>query len=265
MKKTIHEEPQNNIPPTGEKVIIPTIRRYGFLTAPLLQRLINLQEHTTINALKSLRKLQQQGKVLKYTISFPSDRQDIDVYVLSPETRQINGAKAVFKYDMSDIPYILEHLSVSQWHVGTLEGKGSKEIMLYRQVNAKGFIAQLPSLIEFKSRLGNKMNICAIPVPKGVHKQDLGRLFTNVITIDRFLSERKDRFKSYVIVLLCESQNQIDEVSKLMLELAETKEIFILYSIDMMSADDTFDPLSLLYDVSRRDGELELGVLKLRK
>ena len=124
---TIHEEPQNNIPPTGEKVIIPTIRRYGFLTAPILQRLINLQEHVTINALKSLRKLQQQGKVLKYTISFPSDRQDIDVYVLSPETRQINGAKAVFKYDMSDIPYILEHLSVSQWHTAVLEGKNAKE------------------------------------------------------------------------------------------------------------------------------------------
>ena len=261
---TISDEPQNNIPATGEKVIMPTIRRYGFLTAPILQRLINLYEHKTINALKSLKKMQQQGKVQKFTIKFPSDRQDIDVYVLSPQYRQINGMKSVFKYDMSDIPYILEHLSVSQWHTAVLEGKNAKEVMLYKQINSHGFIAQLPSLIEFRSRIGKKMNLCAIPVPKGVHKQDLGRLFTNIITIDRYLSERIDRFKSYVIVLLCESQNQIDEVSRLLLEMAETKETYILYSIDMMSSDDEFDPLSIIYDASRHEGELELSIVRLR-
>ena len=178
--------------------------------------------------------------------------------------RQISGQKSVFKYDMSDIPYILEHLSISQWHISVLEGKGAKEVMLYKQISSQGFIAQLPSLIEFRSRLGKKMNLCAIPVPKGVHKQDLGRLFTNVITIDRYLSERRERFRSYVIVLICESQNQIDEVSRLLFEMAETKETYILYSIDMMSSDDEFDPLSVIYDVSRAEGEIELGVVRLR-
>lgn len=261
---TNQEEPKNNIPATGEKVIVATIRKYGFLTAPLVQRAINLNDHSTINVLKSLKKMQQQGKAEKYTITFPSERQDIDVYVLSPKMRQISGQKSVFKYDMSDIPYILEHLSISQWHISVLEGKGAKEVMLYKQISSQGFIAQLPSLIEFRSRLGKKMNLCAIPVPKGVHKQDLGRLFTNVITIDRYLSERRERFRSYVIVLICESQNQIDEVSRLLFEMAETKETYILYSIDMMSSDDEFDPLSVIYDVSRAEGEIELGVVRLR-
>lgn len=261
---TNQEEPKNNVPATGEKVIVATIRKYGFLTAPLVQRAINLNDHSTINVLKSLKKMQQQGKAEKYTITFPSERQDIDVYVLSPKMRQISGQKSVFKYDMSDIPYILEHLSISQWHISVLEGKGAKEVMLYKQISSQGFIAQLPSLIEFRSRLGKKMNLCAIPVPKGVHKQDLGRLFTNVITIDRYLSERRERFRSYVIVLICESQNQIDEVSRLLFEMAETKETYILYSIDMMSSDDEFDPLSVIYDVSRAEGEIELGIVRLR-
>lgn len=261
---TNQEEPKNNIPATGEKAIVATIRKYGFLTAPLVQRAINLNDHSTINVLKSLKKMQQQGKAEKYTITFPSERQDIDVYVLSPKMRQISGQKSVFKYDMSDIPYILEHLSISQWHISVLEGKGAKEVMLYKQISSQGFIAQLPSLIEFRSRLGKKMNLCAIPVPKGVHKQDLGRLFTNVITIDRYLSERRERFRSYVIVLICESQNQIDEVSRLLFEMAETKETYILYSIDMMSSDDEFDPLSVIYDVSRAEGEIELGIVRLR-
>ena len=261
---TIDTEPRNNIPPTGEKTIIPTIRKYGFITAPLLQRAIALFDHKTINVLKSLTKMQQQGKVEKYTIEFPSDRQDIDIYILSPSVRNISGAKAVFKYDMSDIPYILEHLAVSQWHISVLEGKNAKEIMLFKQIKSGGFIAQLPSLIEFRNRLNKRMSLCAIPIPKGVHKQDLGRLFTNLITIDRFLSERKERFRAYVLVLLCESQSQIDEVSKILTEMAETKEIYILYSIDMMGSDDTFDPLSVMYDVTRRDGEIELGIIRLR-
>ena len=263
--ETTHtEEAQNNSPATGERAIIPIIRRYGFITAPLIQRLLNTQEHKTINALKSLKKMQQQGKVLKYTITFPSERQDIDVYVLSPLERKGSGVKGIFRYDMTDIPYILEHLSITQWHISVLEHKNSKEIMLYRQISSNGYITQLPSLIEFRTRLNKRMSLCAIPVPKGVHKQDLGRLFTNVITIDRFLSERRDRFRAYVIVLICESENQIDEVSRLLGEMAETKEIYALYSIDMMSSDDIFDPLSVLYDVSRNEGEIALNVVRLR-
>lgn len=256
--------PNNNVPPTGENVIVPIIRKYGFITAPLIQRILNIYHHKTINALKSLIKLQQQGKVQKYTIKFPSDRQDIDVYILSPEMRMMSGQKSVFKYDMTDIPYILEHLVASQWHISVLEGKNAKEVMLFKQISSNGFIAQLPSMIECKSKIGKKINLCALPVPKGVYKQDLGRLFTNVITIDSYLSARKDRFRAYVIVLICESQNQIDEVSRLLCEISETKDIYFLYAIELMSSDDEFDPLSILYDISRYDGELEQNVIKLR-
>ena len=261
---TCTDSPQDNRPATGEKVIIPTIRKYGFLSAPLIQRAININGHKTINVKKSLHKMQQQGKVEKFTISFPSERQDIDVYVLTKKVREQIGSKSIFRYDMTDIPYILEHLSISQWHIAVLEEKNSKEIMLYKQIKSKGFIAQLPSLIEFKTKLGKKMNICAIPVPKGVHKQDLGRLLTNVITIDGFLAERNAKIKSYLIVIICESQTQIDEVSRLLKEMAETSELYILYSIDMMSADDKFDPLSILYEVTRSHEEIELGVFSLR-
>lgn len=261
---TINEEPQDYKPSRGEVIVIAILKKYGFLTTSLIQRLMNLHGHAKLNALKILRKMQQQKKMQKFTISFNSERQDINIYVLPRKIRTANKVRNQFKYDMTDIPYVLEHLSVTQWHISVLEGSKAKEIYAFKQINQEGFIAQIPSLIEVRTKLGTRMNLCALPVPKGVHKQDLGRLFTNIITIDKYLGARKDRFKAYVIVLICESESQIEEVSLMLREMGEIKEIYILYSIDVMTSEENLDPLKIMYDVNRAEGETKLEVCRLR-
>jgi len=261
---TISNQPINNLPATGEKIIIALLQKYGFLSSPLLQRYINLRKHGTINVKKSLRKLQEQGKVEKYTITHSNDVADIDVYVLSNAERKKYKIRSIYRFDMMDIPYILEHLSIAQWHVSMLEGKGTKEVAYYKQINAKGFITQLQSVVQIKNVTGRNMILSAITIPKGIQKQDIASLFTTIITTDNYFRDRKSQYNAYVIVLICESESQIEQISQMLTKMAETTEIYIIYSLDTLSADDTFDPLSTLYDVKREEGETELSVLKLR-
>lgn len=264
IETTINNEPQDNKPSRGETIVITILKKYGFLTTSLIQRLMNLNGHAKLNALKILRKMQQQKKIQKFTITFNSDRQDINVYVLPRKIRMENKVRNQYKYDMTDIPYILEHLSVAQWHISVLEGSKAKEIFIFKKINQNGYIAQIPSLIEIRTRIGTRMYLCALPIPKGIYKQDLGSFFTNIITIDKYLGARKDRFKAYVIVLICESESQIEEVSLMLREMGETKEIYILYSIDVMTSEENLDPLKIMYDVDRAEGETKLEVCKLR-
>ena len=132
---TIQGDAINNVPSPFEDMVIGVLQKYGFLTLPLLQRAIDLQNKgKAINAQKAVNKMQKQGKVEKYTISYPTDDPDNDVYILSEEIRLERGSKSIFRFDMSNIPYILEHLSLAQWHISVLEGAGSKETALYKQI-----------------------------------------------------------------------------------------------------------------------------------
>lgn len=261
---TDRNEPTNSIPATGEKIIIQVLLKYGFLSIALLQRLFIMHNHSTINVKKSLRKMQQQGKAIKYTIEYPGDIADIDIYVLDERLREGKQKAAVFRYDMTDIPYILEHLSISQWHISMLEGKNTKEVAFFKQISAEGYITQIQSLVEFKSIIGKKMYLSAVTTPKGTHKQDLARLFTTLITMDRYFQARSSRFGAYLIAIICESEAQIEEVSRLLTEMAETSEMYVLYSLDMLSSEETFDPLSTLYEVTRTEGETSITPIQLR-
>ena len=261
---TIKTKPQNNIPAPGEKVVIAVLRKYGFLTSSLLQRAINVKNHRSLKVTSSLRKMQQQGKVLKYTITHDIDIQDIDVYVLSKEERSNSGFKSIFRYDMTDIPYILEHLSITQWHIAMLEGELTKEVMLYRQIHLKDSISQVPSMVEYKPPFGKKLYICGISVPKGKHKDDFGAFLTRIISIDEYLKDHNESFRAYVIVIICESESQIEELSKFLSNMAETSELYLMYTIDALTAEDVLDPLSVLYDVERHEGETSLNVIRIR-
>jgi len=261
---TVKTKPQNNLPATGEKVIIAVLRKYGFLTAPLLQRAANIERHRTLKITSSLRKMQQQGKILKYTITHPEEVQDIDVYLLSTELRRKQGFKSIFRYDMTNIPYILEHLSQTQWHLSLLEGENAKELMIYKQIHLKGNISEIPSLIEYKPGFGKKMTILGMTSPKGKRKADLGAFLTKLVSADEYLRNHKEQYGSYLITIICESENQIEEMAKFLGKIAETSELYYLYSIDPLTAEEILDPLSVLYDVQRIDGETILNVVRLR-
>ncbi len=263
-KTTLTGEPRNNVPSPFEEIIIGALQKYGFLTLPLIQRAVSMKHDKKISAQKAVNKMQKQGKIEKYTIKYPEGNPDCDVYVLSGEMRKKYGSKSVFRYDMSNIPYILEHLSLAQWHISVLEGKETKEAAFCKQVGAGQFITQMPSLIEFKTSFGKKMYICGMTAPKGTRKEDLGRFLTSIITIDKYLARNKYRFKSYVLAVICESEAQIEEVSLILQNMAELQEMYIVYCLDIITGDEETDPLSMIYDVDREMGEARLSVLKLR-
>ena len=108
------------------------------------------------------------------------------------------------------------------------------------------------------------MYICGVTAPKGIHKEDLGRFLTRIITIDSYLARNSHRFRSYVIVIICESESQIEEVSLILKNMAETQELYILYTLDLITGDEEVDPLTMIYEVDRTIGETKLNVLKLR-
>ncbi len=261
-KTTRTDEPHDGKPATGEDIILRLLSKYGFMNLMHIQRALNMKSHRTINARKSLTKMQQRGKVEKYTIYYPEEQPHNDFYILSEYIR--NEQKSVYRYDMEDIPYILEHLSVTQWHISVLEGEKTKEKMFYKTVPFEKYITQVPSLIEFRSRFGKKISICAIPIPKGQHKQDVASLITQIITLNGYFSADRDRYGSFAICLICESETQIEEVSKLLLDISETSELFIIYSLDSLTDEEDLDPLSMIYDVERQEGNTRLNIIKLR-
>lgn len=250
---------------TGHEVIIAVLRKYGFMNASHVQRALNLKEHRTINAKKSLTKMVQQGWVDKYVIEYPDDSPNNDVYILSENTREnIKNFRSVYRYDMQDIPYILEHLSATQWHISVLEGEKATDKMFYKTVAYNKFFAQVPSLIKFRTSLRKGMFICAIPIPKGKKKSDVPALIRTIISINGYLSAHDDRYESYVFCLICESEAQIEDISILLSNISELSEIYIVYSLDCLTDEEDTDPLSLIYDAVRTEDSTRLEVIKLR-
>ncbi len=246
----------------GKERIIGALQKYGFLNMQLIERTAGGKN---ISVQKAVNALQKQGEIDRYTIRYPDREPDNDIYVLSEEARQIYGVKSLFRYDMTNIPYLLEHLSVAQWHISVIRGKDAKEAApLYKQIGHGKFITQIPSLIKFRTSLGKSMYICAMSAPKGLKKDDMGYFLTRLLTIDSYLSYNRHRFGSYVITIICESESQIEELSLLLSNMAETQEMYLLYSLDADTGDDSMDPLATLYEVDRSIGQTKLGILKLR-
>ncbi|WP_026653598.1 hypothetical protein [Butyrivibrio proteoclasticus] len=262
---TIRSKLKDKEQATGEQIIISLLKKYGYMNMMHIQRALNMDSHRTINARKSISKMMSRGLVEKYTITYPGDEPDNDVYILSKTERsKYRNLRSAFRYNMNDIPNILEHLSATQWHISVLEGAGTKDKMFYKTVPYKKFITQVPSLVQIRTRLGRKMSICAIPIPKGEHKNKIGSLITQIISLHGYFSEDIDRYGSFVVCLICESESQIEEVSKLFQQVSETSDFYLIYSLDCITDDELVDPLSLIYDVEREDGATKLSVFKLR-
>ncbi|AOZ97806.1 hypothetical protein [Butyrivibrio hungatei] len=262
---TIKSKLSDNEKATGEQIILSLLKKYGYMNMMHIQRALNMNSHRTINARKSINKMMSRGLVEKYTITYPGDEPDNDVYILSKNERdKSKNMRSAFRFNMNDIPNILEHLSATQWHISVLEGSGTKDKMFYKTVPYQKFITQVPSLIQIRTRLGRRMSICAIPIPKGDRKNKIAALITQIIALHGYFSEDIDRYGSFVLCLICESESQIEEVSKLLQQVSETSDFYLIYSLDCITDDELVDPLSLIYDVEREDGATKLSVFKLR-
>lgn len=265
---TLKLPPENNVPAIGCKIITEILYQYGYLNLQQIQRLLEHMGHKSIMAKKSLRKMQEQGQVKKYTIGFgEEDVADIDIYMLTPSFRREQEKnekhKSIHRFDMDNIPYILENLSISQWHIGIM-GQYVKAEMYNHRVSVDDEVVTIPSLIRYRTPLGHSIHICGMPMCKGKDKGSLAHFIAKLVLVNNYFMDNPDKYRSYVIVIVCESEAQIEDISKLLKAIRETSGMFLLYTIDTVTNEGN-DPLSLLYSVDREDGRADLSIISLRK
>ncbi len=268
-KKDSFKEPEK--PPfagTVERLLL----KYGILNLDMLcHAFYRYGQNKRIDLKKVVECLQKMGRIDKYTIRHPSrTRADVDIYTLRDdiwqEYIQKRKEKPLFKRNFSDIAYLMESLAVAQWHISVLSNnvrfkKEFTELMFnHPQITQEGMV-QIPSLIRLKYFSKKGMYLCGIPVNRNYDLASLKKFICRVAKIDRFFLENADKYYSYIIIILCESVSQIEEVSKLFEVMEETKYLRLLYTIDMVTA--KINPLMHLYEVERASGRAELTLVEL--
>lgn len=270
LKKKPHAPEISGSKAVGEGIILAIIAQYGFITLPLIQRCLNLKGHSRIDASKALPKMQLKGRILKYTAaSLNKDKQDVDIYCLTKEERKRlknEGKKLIpYRYDMENVSYIFEHLSLIQWHIACMEQGHIKEAAYNWKVALKdGRLATIPSLVAFKTILDRKMYMLAFCAPKGKHKEDLARFFVNVFLVNEYIRENSLRFRRYAYVLICEDDKQAEDICRYLMSIKETAGMFFLYTSDSMTSNPMVDPLTLLYELHVDETGINRRVISIK-
>lgn len=255
----------------GKEPIERALFKFGFLTAELLERYLKTKDCKRLDIRKSLNHLYQNGEVHRYTIEGKDKSvQELDIYLLSrkaeDKVRKNSRPRASFRYDMTDVPYIMQNLATAQWHIALLERPGSKEIMYNGRADSGRAATPvvIPSMIRCKIKEKKSMVFCGIPAPKGEKKRTLGAFLTNFIQLSDYMMKRSDLYPRYSIVVLCESSTQMNETAAFLKSIREAAGYFALYSLDMNSIRD-FDPLSILYDISINEDSADYSLINLTK
>lgn len=258
---TISGETDNCISP-GERPVAAALNKYGFMNKNLIQKNLSINGHKRLNAEKILKKMQKQGKIKKYTIYHGgSALADLDTYTLNEECGQINESDQVYyKINTLDIPYILENMALCQWHYGLLSDTTRCKEIMYNQIKScsQGFVV-IPSIV--KTKVGKcDVYLCAVPVKRKKDTNSLRHFVIKLILINQYFIENRSKYRSYMIVLLGESINQIEELAKLLSAMKETKDMDVLFTIDMATIN---DPLKNLYRINRTKNNSEIMLIKI--
>lgn len=259
--------PNDDKPAIGEMIIIVLLQKYGFLNAAMIQQEFN-RKHRNIVAEKSLRKMQQRGLIEKYTLEYQDENPSMDIYILSKGYRESSNdvikKRNRYKYDMSNIAYILEHLALNQWHMAITGNKNVKEIYFNKTIMLDGKMSIIPSFIKYKTNFHSSLYLCCLPVCKGRLKKDLGRFIADIALIADYLDSKSIEIRSYLIVIACESESQIEQISEVLSKVNETNGRYYLYTIDTITADIDVDPLTLMYEVKKDNGVYRSTIISLK-
>ena len=254
---TINGETDGNRAP-GERPVITALHKYGFMNKNLIQKNLIIYGHKKINAGKVLLKMQKQGKIRKYTISHDeSSLADLDIYTLNDDYRQMGKREqADYKRDMQDIAYILENMALCQWHNGLLSNSFRCKEILYNRIKycSAGSVV-IPSIIKVKMER-KSIYLCAVPENRANTAESLRAFIIKLIFINQYLADNRSMYPSYLIVLIGESIKQIEERAKLLSMMKETREMDIIFTIDMATSMD--DPLKNIYNIRRAENSSEL-------
>ncbi len=262
IKETTNRDlPQNYEDAAGAPAIIKALQKYGFLTRKLLKRNLAYYGHRTIDVAKSLTKMQQQGIIKKYTI-FSDISDNISIVCLAEGLR---GPSAnIYRFDMTDIPYILEHLVIAQWKIALLKTSSVSECLNEYRVLANENLIKIPCLHRFRNKYDRKMYLLAVPTCRTNDPEGLRRFLKTLNDLKTFLDNSATMYRSSQIVIICESMRQIEDVSRMVSRITELSGYYFLYSTDEVTLND--EPLSMLYGAEMQEnGNVELSMFSLRE
>ncbi len=261
---TNHKAPVDSTPAAGTEIIALLLKKYGFLTRKLINRCLTAEKHGTIDTVKTLRKMQQLKVVEKYTIKGQGD--DLSVFCLTKESRERYPDERGYKYDMSDIPYILETLSAAQWSISLKNEKAVRELIHEEYITDRENIFLVPSLIKFSIIPGRNLHLLAFPVCRSHDPESLREFLSRLDTANRYFRNAQVKYSSLQPVLICESHNQIEDMSRMLTNITSLARQFYLYTTDSITGNENINPLEMLYGADAlSNGNVELSIYSLKE
>lgn len=248
----------------GEEPILRALLKYGFCTTQLIEREMFLKKSARVDVGKAVRALYESGSIEKYRIErFPgSTRHTTVVYTLSEKkTSELEEKyeRPVYRFEMTDIAYILRQLSIEQWHIAALEA-GAKEYFYNARLD-KG-VARLPvtmpSMVRIRLKNRKRLFLCAVPAPKGTLRRDNGAFLRNLIDVQDYMMSNLKKFPNFIIIIPTESTEAITDISRMLDETKETEDIAVLYSTDDITSGN-LDPMKHLLSAARVVGTGKSG------
>lgn len=250
----------------GEDTVKRALYKYGFMTKRLLKRHMDVLGNDRLDSGKTLDHLVARESALRYEIC-QKDGSTIDIYTLSDDENKVlqkrSGINAVYKRDMQDIPYLLETLSIEQWHIALLENKG-KEILYNARLDSGMPVLPtiVPSLVRMKKK-GGSVAVAGIPAPRGQDKGTLGMFLKETLELSDFLVKRPTKFPRFVLVVICTSESQAGDIAAVFHHMKETEQAFFLYSYDYITKTEGNNPMRLLYDITQGDAGPKMTVIDM--
>lgn len=264
-EKRKYDEPATPVA-IGEHLIERMLYRYGLMTRQLLERAVLLSGEKKIDTGEALKIMLRHHKAEEYHMEedsgeSPGQNPDLIFYKLSRavEKGMKNSIRTAYRYDLADPASVANLLITTQWHIAMLES-GAKEIKLHGHVEGErpGVFIPVPSLTRYKTRDKRSLVFAAMPAPRGALRRSLGAFLKNITELSMHFESHPNWYKYYCVVILCDSQDQIEELSKIMASFKETKSAFVLYSPEYATRTRGEKPQKLLSYVKRSEGMTSL-------
>lgn len=262
----------------GGEIIKRGLYKYGFLNSALVQWYLDTTGHKRIKGDKSATKLCSTGELRKFTLERGHGLPAMNVYTLSDDTAEqmYRKQKGYREYDRAvtnkAIPYILENLSLAQFHILSLSNPKAQEQYYNHPVLLRdGRAVTIPSLIRYKSSFANTLFLVAMPLPKSREVKETSLFISRLMLIKEYFGEKQETYQNISYIIVCDSDEQIRDMATLIDQMADLKDIFIMYSRgslwgagDKKDGARPDDPLKKLYKCEIESGRADMSLVRFR-
>lgn len=211
----------------GEAVVIQALFGYRFLTKSLIEKNLELYRHGSLDADTILPLLVEKGTIDRFTIK-TSTPPYTDFYTLSKSAMEENYGMP--PYTAENIQDILADMALSQFHMAALSSRKVRQYFHNHEESAGSLLFNMRSLLFLKAR--PPLYIAALPSPRNNDADGIKKLIKELVLTNEYMTSKAGIYRSYLQVIICESESQMKELSKILSTTPSTRDIYTLYSLD---------------------------------